>query len=65
MKEISIKFYNSIAEVELAKNLLKEQNIPAYVRNRGVDPGDMGDNYGADLFVADKDEKRAKEILGL
>ena len=59
-----IKFFNSIAEAELAKNLLKESGVESSVQRRGVEfPGDMGDSYGADLFVAENDIVKAKGIL--
>lgn len=59
-----IKFFNSIAEAGLAKNLLKENGIESSIQNNGVEfPGDLGDSYGADLFVADRDLEKAKDIL--
>lgn len=59
-----IKFFNSIVEAELAKNLLKEHNIESISQKRGVEfPGSLGDSYGADLFVNEKDVETAKEIL--
>lgn len=61
---VNIKKFNSIAEAELAKNLLEKRGIIAMLKNKGVEfPGDMGDSYGADLFVAGKDMKEAKKIL--
>ena len=61
---IKIKFFNSIAEAELTKGLLKENGVESIVQRRGVEfPGDMGDSYGADMFVAEKDVRKAKEIL--
>lgn len=61
---IKIKFFNSITEAELAKNLLKEHGIKGLVQKRGIEfPGDMGDSYGAELLVAEKDFEKAKEIL--
>ena len=61
---IRIKFFNSIVEAELAKNLLKEYKIDAFVERKGIEfPGDLGDTYGAELFVGEKDVERAKEIL--
>jgi len=61
---IRIKFFNSIMEAELANNLLKEHGIRGMVQKRGVEyPGDRGDNYGADLFVDEKDTEKANEIL--
>ena len=59
-----VKFFNSIVEAELAKNLLKESNIESSIQRRGVQfPGDMGDSYGADLLVDEKDVEKVKEIL--
>ncbi|MFH1780699.1 MAG: DUF2007 domain-containing protein [Candidatus Nealsonbacteria bacterium] len=64
MESIIIKRFNSIVEAELAKNLLKENGIESLVRRRGIRfPGDMGDSFGADLFVNKKDAEKAKEIL--
>jgi hypothetical protein len=64
MKKVYLKRFNSIAESELAKNLLKEYGILAWVHNTGVEiPRDLGDFYGADLFVAEQDFQKAKEIL--
>lgn len=61
---IKIKFFNSIVAAELAGNLLKENGIKNMVQKRGMDfPGDLGDSYGADLFVAEKDVEKAKELL--
>lgn len=59
-----IKFFNSIIKAELAKNLLKEHGIDGWVQKRGLKfPGDLGDSYGADLLVAEKDAKKARKIL--
>ncbi|MFA5086804.1 MAG: DUF2007 domain-containing protein [Candidatus Paceibacterota bacterium] len=61
---VKIKFFNSIVEAELAKNLLKEHNIESLSQKRGVEfPGSLGDSYGADLFVNEKDIETAKELL--
>lgn len=61
---IKIKFFNSIAEAELAGNLLLSQGIKNMVQKRGLRfPGDLGDSYGADLFVHERDAGRAREIL--
>ena len=62
---VKIKFFTSIVEAELAKNILQENGIKSIVQKRGVNfPGDLGDSYGADLFVAEKDMEEAKKILG-
>ena len=59
-----VKFFNSILMAEAAKNLLKEHGIEALVQKRGLEfPGDLGDSYGADLFVTEEDIEKAKEIL--
>jgi hypothetical protein len=61
---IKIKFFNSIIEARLAGNLLKEYGIKNLVKERGLKfPGDLGDSYGAELFIAEKDAERAREIL--
>lgn len=61
---VKIKFFDSIIEAELAKNLLKEFKIESVVQRKGLKyPGDMGDSYGADLFVTEKDIDKAKELL--
>lgn len=66
MQMIKIKTYNSIMEAELAKNLLKECGIESMVEKRGIEfPGDMGDAYGAELYVSEKNSKKAMEILGV
>ncbi len=58
------KSYNSIAQAELERNLLKEHGIACWVQKRGLDfPGSMGDSYGADLFVAKEDVERVRVIL--
>jgi len=64
MKQVCIKRFNSIAEAELAKNLLEKHGIIAMLKNKGLEfPGDLGDSYGADLFVTEKDLKEAREIV--
>ena len=61
---INIKSFNSITEAELVKNILKENSIEGWVQKGGIKfPGDMGDSYGAELSVAEKDVAKAKEIL--
>lgn len=61
---IKIKFFNSIAEAQLIGNLLESCGVKNLVKKRGLEfPGDLGDFYGADLFVAERDVKKAKEIL--
>lgn len=61
---IKIKFFNSIIEAELVKNLLKKYKIESMVQRKGLKyPRDMGDSYGANLFVTEKDIDKAKELL--
>lgn len=61
---IKIQFFNSIALAQLAGNLLRENGIENWVQKRGMQfPGDLGDSYGAELFIAEKDVKKATEIL--
>lgn len=61
---IKIRFFNSIAEAELTKNLLKEHGVEAFVERKGVEfPGDLGDSYGAELRVAERDAEKAEEVL--
>ena len=61
---IKIGFFNSIALAQLAGNRLRENGIENWVQKRGVQfPGDLGDSYGAELFIAEKDFKKAAEIL--
>jgi len=61
---IKIKFFNSNTEAELAKNLLKVNGIESSVNRMGIEfPGDRGDSFGAELFVAEKDTEKAGEIL--
>jgi len=61
---IKIKFFNSIVEAQLLGNLLKEHGIENWVQKRGLEfPGDLGDSYGAELLVAEKDVEKAREIL--
>ena len=67
MSEImKICIYHSIAEAELARKLLKEYDIEGIVQKRGIQfPGDMGDAYGADLFVVQENVERVKRVLGI
>lgn len=61
---IKIRFFNSIAEAELTRNLLKGHGIEAFVERKGLEfPGDLGDSYGAELRVAESDVEKAKEVL--
>ena len=63
--EECVKHFTSIVEAELAKNLLAGEGIVAIVKNKGVTfAGDLGDSFGANLFVAKKNAIKAKKILG-
>ena len=64
MENTKLKSFHSVVEAELAKNLLKESGVIAYVQKNGVEfAGDMGDSYGADLFVRESDVEKARAIL--
>ena len=61
---IKIKSFNSIIKAQLEGNLLKAHGIKNWVQKKGLEfPGDLGDSYGAELFVSEKDAERAREIL--
>ena len=63
---VKVKFFNSIIEAELAKNVLKENGIKCMVVKRGMQfPGDLGDSFGADLFVTKEDLEKAGEVIEL
>lgn len=63
---IKIKFFNSIAEAELAGNLLMSRGIKNMIQKRGLRfSGDLGDSCGADLFVHERDAEKAIEILDI
>ncbi|MCX6758524.1 MAG: DUF2007 domain-containing protein [Candidatus Nealsonbacteria bacterium] len=59
---VKLQFFNSVAEAELASNLLKEQGIKNMIQKRYIDVL-RADGDGADLFVAVADFEKAKEIL--
>jgi len=66
MKEIFLKYFDSIALARLAQETLKSQGIESLIQNSGIKfPGDLGDSFGAELYVMDKDYKKAKEVLGI
>jgi len=64
-KEILLKKFNSNLLAEAAQNLLKSYSIASYLKVEGGIEfrGALGDSYGADLYVLEKDYKRAKEIV--
>lgn len=64
MKPVIFKRFNSIIEAELAKNLLAQYGVKSFVEKRGVEfPGDLGDNFGAYLFINENEVEKVKEIL--
>jgi len=61
---VKLKRFSSICEAELAKSLLESFGIKSIIKNSGIQfSGDLGDGYGADLFILQKDFDRANEIL--
>lgn len=65
-KLIFLKSFNSIILAEFARNLLKSHNINSIIKNSGVEfPGDLGDSFGGELYVLEKDYEKAKEILDI
>ncbi|OHB21142.1 MAG: hypothetical protein A2939_01030 [Parcubacteria group bacterium RIFCSPLOWO2_01_FULL_48_18] len=61
---VLIRRFISIAEAKIAKHTLESQGIKSNVLNSGVEfPGDLGDSYGADLYVWPNDLDKAKEIV--
>ena len=64
-KEIRIKKFNSNTIAEAARNLLKSHGIESIIKvEGGIEfQGALGDSYGADLYVLDRDYEKAKEIL--
>lgn len=65
MQEILLKTFNSLAVAGLAKNILERYGIKSVIQKRGLEmiEGAGGDIAGADLFVTEKDIKKAKKIL--
>lgn len=61
---VFLKHFNSIVLAKLAKNMLEIKRVKSVLRNTGLEfPEDLGDSYGADLYVPEKQFKKAKEIL--
>jgi len=64
METVLVKKFDSIAEAELAKNLLTENGIKSVVQNGGsVYPTNNSDLMATSLFVLEKDLGKAKEVL--
>ena len=64
-KEILLKKFNSNISTETAQNLLKSNGIVSIIKIEGGIEfrGALGDRYGSDLYVLEKDYKRAKQII--
>jgi len=64
-KEILLKKFNSNILTETAQNLLKSNGIVSIIKIEGGISfrGALGDGYGSDLYVLEKDYKRAKQII--
>jgi len=64
-KEILLKKFNSNLLTEATQNLLKSNGIVSIIKVEGGIEfrGALGDSYGADLYVLEKDYKRAKQII--
>lgn len=63
-KLVFLKSFNSIILAEFARNLLKSYGINSMIKNSGVEfSGDLGDGFGGELYILEKDYKKAKEIL--
>ncbi len=63
--EILLKKFNSNLLAESIQSLLKSYGISSVLKTEGGIEfrGALGDNYGANLYVLEKDYKRAKEIV--
>jgi len=64
-KEILVKKFNSNLLAESIQSLLKSHGIASTLRVEGGIEfrGALGDSYGADLYVLEKDYERAKKII--
>ena len=64
-KEILLKKFNSNLLAKSAQNLLKKYGIASILKVEGGIEfrGALGDSYGADLYVLEKDYKKAKQII--
>lgn len=66
MSTVFLQHFNTEMEAGLAQNILKEQGIVAIIQTRGLNKyTGWSDFNGVDLIVAEKDLKKAKEILEL
>lgn len=63
---VRLKSYASIMLAELDKNVLNEYGIISLVKNSGIEfPRDLGDSFGAELWVPQDQMDKAKEILDI
>ncbi len=64
-KQVLLKKFGSNLLAEAAQNLLKSRGIPSLIKvTGGIEfRGALGDSWGADLWVLEKDFKKAKEII--
>jgi len=64
-KEILLRKFNSNLLTEATQNLLKSNGIVSIIKIEGGIQfrGALGDSYGSDLYVLEKDYKRAKQII--
>lgn len=64
MEQISIKYFTTSIEAELAKNFLQSNGIKSFIKIQGVHSSGIPDgSLGADLIVWEKDAEKAKELL--
>jgi len=64
-KEILLKKFNSNISTETAQSLLKSNGIVSIIKIVGGIQfrGELGDSYGSDLYVLERDYERAKQII--
>jgi len=64
-KEVLLKKFNSNMLAEAAQQLLKSHGLASVIKVRGAVAfrGFLGDNYGADLWVLERDFEKAKKII--
>ncbi|MFA6422152.1 MAG: hypothetical protein WCV92_02035 [Candidatus Buchananbacteria bacterium] len=61
-----LKYFESIMETEVAKNILDSNGIKSMLEKSGIHfPGDGGDSMGAGLYVSEENLNKAKELLNL
>ena len=62
MNFISLHYFSSLPEAELALNRLKEEEIRCFLQKDGI-AGTISLIEGAELFVEEKDIDRVRMIL--